>query len=201
MKPILSCRRLRERGGWAEDAQNRRCTIPIGPRNTVSNLAYAAVAVWVVVSQVVAERLVMAAALLLLAVGSALYHATKQVWANNLDWAGMGACMGVLDVVALFPGAPGLTLGAFSISMAASVMIAQHMHFDRVMGGMFLVALIPAYLRGDTTLATVSLLLFALAMLAWQADKRRWKVVGLWGHAIWHVLTAAALGLLFAALV
>ncbi len=34
------CSRLRSRGGWAEDLMGDRCSFPIGPWNTWSNVAY-----------------------------------------------------------------------------------------------------------------------------------------------------------------
>jgi len=72
-------------------------------------------------------------------------------------------------------------------------------HFDLLMGGLFAVAAIPALWRGNQAVALLSVILFALAYLFWQGDKRRWKIVGLWGHAGWHVATAAAMAALFVA--
>ncbi len=195
---MLSCRRLRERGGWAEDVSNKRCTLPIGPRNTVSNLAYLAAGVWVVTTQVVPVRWVLGAALLLLAMGSALYHATKRTWANNLDWAGMFATMSVLVVHGLFPRAPGLALGALSVSMVVTVIYAWDKHFDLMMGGLFLAAALPAMLHGALGPVLVSVGWFLVGYLGWQCDKRR-VLLGKWGHAVWHVATAIALERLFLA--
>lgn len=193
------CRELRARGGWAEDAAGYGCAIPIAWRNTVSNAAYALAGLWVVLTQSGAVRWVMGAALLTLAIGSALYHATKQIWANNLDWLGMGASMMVLVVHGAFPEAEGLALGAFSVGSVAALLIAQHMHFDEVMGALFVAAIVPAYLYGDKTLATASVVLFLLAMAFWQMDRKHWKIVGLYGHSAWHCLTSAAMAVLFAA--
>jgi hypothetical protein len=191
------CARLINRGGWAEDAALQRCHFPIGPRNTWSNLSYALAGLWLAVTPGEPIRWIMAAALLMLAVGSALYHGTKQIWANDLDWLGMGASMSVLVVHGLFPHAEGLALGAFTVGAVAGLLIAKQMHFDLLMGGLFVAALIPAYLNGEWRLASISVACFSLAYLAWQADKRRWKIVGLYGHAGWHLLTAAAIAVLF----
>lgn len=194
-----SCVKLRTRGWWGEDIALHRCRVPYGPRNSWSNLSYLLAGVWVVLTQQGDVRWVMGAALLTLAIGSALYHSTKQIWANNLDWLGMGASMSVLVIHGAFPHADGLALGAFSIGAVVALLIAQHMHFDEVMGLMFLGALVPAYTQGSPALATASVICFALAYGAWQADKRRWKIVGLYGHAAWHAGTAAAMAILFAA--
>jgi hypothetical protein len=197
---VTSCRALRARGGWAEDAALRRCTFPIGPRNTYSNVAYLLAGIWVVVTQPDTVRWVMGPALAVLALGSALYHGTKRVWANNLDWVGMYACLSVLVVHGVFRDNEGVALGALSLSTTMALLWPyQPTHFDWHMGLLFVAALIPAYLIGHPMLALYALLAFAVSYLAWQADKRRWKVVGLWGHAIWHVGTAVALALLFAA--
>lgn len=189
----------RTRGWWGEDIALHRCSPPYGPRNTVSNIAYGLAALWVVLTQSGDVRWVMALALCALAIGSWLYHSRKEIWANNLDWLGMGGSMAVLDVSALFPHSPEMALGAFSIGLVVALLISQHMHFDEVMAGMFLVALVPAYLVGDAGLAALSVLLFALGYLCWKLDKTKGKPLGLWGHALWHCFTAAAMAVLFAA--
>jgi len=187
------------RGLWGEDLALRRHRYPVGPRNTWSNLSFALAAVWVALSQVGDVRLVFAVALLLLAIGSAGYHAFKTTFWNNVDWAGMGAKMSVLVVNGIARNAEGLALGAFTVGVVAAMLIAQHMHFDKVMGGLAIAALIPTYLNGDALLATVSLVCYALALLAWHADKKGWRIIGLYGHAAWHCLAAAGGALLFAA--
>lgn len=196
---MTSCYQLRMRGGWAEDAWSHRCRFPIAWRNTWSNAAYLVAGLWLLLTQSVPARWPMLAALLVLAVGSALYHGTKEIWANNLDWLGMGATMTVLVIQGLFPRADGLVLGAFSIGAVAALLISKHMHFDVLMGVLFLAAAIPPVVRGELGLTLVSVGLFAVGYLFWQADKHRSWIVGLWGHAGWHVLTAAAMAALFVA--
>lgn len=198
--PILSCRRLRDRGGWAEDAQNKRCTKPIGPRNTYSNLSYALAALWLVDNSPDPLRFPMAAWLLLLCVGSSGYHAFKTTFWNNMDWAGMYSTMAVLVIHGLKPDVPGGLLGGFTVGAVGAMLFAfQIKHFDLLMGGLFAVAAIPPLWSGNQAVALLSVGLFALAFLFWQADKRRWKMVGLYGHAAWHVFTAAAMVALFVA--
>ena len=51
---------------------------------------------------------------------------------------------------------------------------------------------------GLSPLAIASLVCFVLAMTAWQLDKRR-VLTHRWGHGIWHVVTAAAIALMFVA--
>jgi len=58
--------------------------------------------------------------------------------------------------------------------------------------------LVPAFLLGRPALAVLSLGLFAVAYGCWQLDKRG-RVLGLWGHAMWHTGTAVAIGVLYLA--
>ena len=198
MKEALSCKALRARGGWREDAALHRCAFPIGPRNTVSNLAYLLAGIWLLQVSDDPMRFAMAAFLCLLAVGSAGYHGTKRTFWNNMDWAGMYSTMTVLVIHGINPNVPGGWLGGFSVGIVGACLFAfQVKHVDLLMGGLFLVAAIPPIARGGLWAVLPVVLLFALGYLAWQADKRRWKFIGLYGHALWHVLTAVALALLF----
>lgn len=197
-----SCARRIARGGWAEDAEEGRCTFPIGPRNTYSNVAYALAAGGVVAWGSGDIRWVMAAALLLLALGSALYHGYKTIWANDLDWAGMYATLTVLVVNGMFPNAPGLALGAASIGIVLVALFAFHTHFDAHMAILLAVAAGATMVTRppERTLEVVgSLCCFVVAYGVWQLDKQRHPAIGRWGHAVWHVLTAAAMMILFLA--
>ena len=42
-----------------------------------------------------------------------------------------------------------------------------------------------------------SLILFALAFIFWNLDKKRVFPIKRWGHGLWHLLTGAAIALLF----
>lgn len=197
---VESCGRLVARGHWAEDAALKRCTWPIGPRNTYSNVAYLFAAGAVVALRPDQPSVAMAIALVVLGVGSALYHGTKQVWANNLDWFGMYACLLILLLHGYFPHAPGALLGLTWMSgvFAATLAFDQRTHFDLIMGGGMLLAAVPSLLHPSRTLTLAALALFLLAYGCQRLDQRR-KLVGVWGHAAWHVLTAGAMALLFLA--
>lgn len=192
-----SCAQLRQRGNWAEDTRRIRCRFPIAPLNTWSNAAYLLAALWLILTAHDDTRWVMAAALTLLGIGSAGYHGTKTTGWNNLDWAGMFACMTVLVVHGLFPRAPGLALGATSITVVVTALYAWSRHFDLMMGGLFLAAAIPSALHGNAALVLLATALFAVAYGCWQLDQRR--VLTRTGHALWHVLTGAAMALLYRA--
>lgn len=199
---LETCQTLQQRGGWAEDVLDGKCDWPIAWRNTYSNAAYWLVAYLLLsVRPIVPAAWAMALALALLGLGSALYHGTKRGWANRCDVAGMYAVFGGLAVHALDPSHPmipflmvggGAVLGyLFAFKLAAINLNAQ-------MGLLLALASIRPMLHGGRWLAIGSLVVFGLAYEAWTLDRQR-KLVGVWGHALWHVLTAAAIGLLFLA--
>lgn len=196
---MISCEQLRARGNWAEDAAGVGCRFPIAWRNTWSNVAYAIAGVWLVLTQEAGVRWVMAAALLCLAIGSALYHGTKRFWANALDWLSMYLCMTCLVIHGIAPDAPGIVFGAAWFSLPLALLFAfDRKHFDWHMGVLFLIAAIPPVVHGELGLTLVSVGLFGLGFLCWQLDRAR-KIVGLWGHALWHCFTAGAMARLFVA--
>lgn len=189
-------------GGWAEDAKLRRKRFPIGPRNTWSSLAYALAGIYLVATGEGATRWVIAGGMVMLALGSAAYHCWKthprNLW-NNADWFGMAATMVPLSIHGLLHTSPGLPLGAFSIGLVAASLISMGKHSDEIMGLLFLGAAVPPFLAGNHGPVLIAVALFALAMAFWQADRKRWAIVGLWGHSLWHVLTAVAMPQLYQA--
>jgi hypothetical protein len=191
-----TCRKLQQRGGWAEDAILGRCTFPIGPRNCVSNLAYAVAGAAIIVQVRTPIAWIVGLALCVLAFGSAYYHGAKTVFANNWDWVGMYVALTTLAVHALFPNSEGLALGAASIATVLAAMFAFHRHFDIHMALLFLAGWVPSLLHGSPRLALLSAGCFTAGYLCWQLDKRR-LYLRLYGHALWHVLTAAAMYFLF----
>jgi hypothetical protein len=175
---------LRQRGGWWEDELEARDGPPFGPRNTYSNLAYA-------IAGVLVPDPAFALAMAGLAVASGLYHATKEVWAHRLDIMGIYLVMGYVAGVALGlgPGA-GLSVGAGIAVLFTAKLDESPGHDLFVRVGLLLGV---AMTRSAAWLA--SLALFSAAMMFWQLDQRR-VLVGRWGHAMWHVLTAAAIAVL-----
>ena len=196
------CEQLQARGRWWEDRVLKRCGWPIGPRNTYSNAAYAFAAGWLVWRFPSRETSVLAAALCLLAVGSGLYHGLKTKWANNLDRAGMYAVFGALGIYPsvvqheLAWAAMALTGVLFAVLM---VYVIVGVSLDLQMGVLLYFVVVPAFLLGDHVLAGVSMGLFLLGYWCWHADLARRKYVGLWGHALWHIFTAAAIPVVYAA--
>lgn len=198
---IEECRKRIVRGRWAEDLARHSCQGMIGPRNTVSNLAYGVLGIWTAWRYQDGASAVFAVAMVLLMTGSALYHATKTLPANRMDWLGMMAVLGVLVAHGLAPHASivgGLMLAAGGLA-GYLYMSQKKLYFDDVVAGLFVVASIGPAWRGQWELLGWSWLVFALAYGAWQLDKRGSKWVGLWGHAMWHCGTGIGFGLLFQA--
>lgn len=188
-------------GGWREDLRLLRKKFPIAPRNTWSSVAYALAAVYLVAIGEGATRWVVGAGMVVLAIGSAGYHCWKTEPWRNWDWAGMGGTMTPLAVNGVLHASQGLALGALSVGIPAAALIAWGgtKHSDLVMGLLFVGSSVPAFLAGNTWPAIEAVALFALAMAFWYADRKAWAIVGLWGHAIWHILTAAAMPQLYQA--
>lgn len=203
LKDVKTCR-----GNWAE-ARLRHCEgglavtgIPVEPYNTFSNLAYFAAA-WVLVRTFgTLPATVLAASLTLLGVGSAMYHGTKAKWGARLDHAGMYAVFGSLAIYCVSP----------AHSLASYVMLAGAAAFaigfalvapgdlNARMGLLLVLVSIRGFLLGRTMLSAASLGLFVVAFIVWYVDQRS-TLLNRFGHAIWHVCTAAAIALMFAAVV
>jgi len=181
---------------WAEAQALRRTSWPREPRNTFSNLAYLGGAVAVLARGQDLTRVVMAGALIVLAVGSAYYHSVETQRADNWDWAGMVLCLTVLAVHALWPHAPGLALGAAMVALVLTLIYAPSwdLHYDALLGVLFAAALLPTLVHGRLGLILAGVACFALGYAAWWLDRTR--VLGLYGHALWHVLTGAGFPLL-----
>jgi hypothetical protein len=198
---IESCERRIARGGWAEDLTRQSCQGMIGPRNTLSNLAYAVVGIWTAWRYQDSASAAFAVAMCLLATGSALYHAQKTLPANRMDWLGMMAVLGVLLAHGWAPHAPAIGwLMLAGGGLAGYTYLSQRqLYFDDAVAAYFVVSSIGPAWRGQWLVLGISWLVFAVAYGVWQLDKRRSRWVGVWGHAIWHVLTAVGFGLLFQA--
>ena len=196
------------RGEWAE-ARLRNCRgglaatgIPVEPFNTFSNLAYF-VAAWAVFRTFGnLPATVLAASLTLLGVGSATYHGTKAMWGARLDHAGMYAVFGALAIYCVappHPAAPYIMLGG-AAGFAIGFALVAPGDLSARMGLLLGLMAIRGFLLGRTLLSALSLGIFAVAFGAWLLDKHS-TVLSRFGHAIWHVLTAAAIGLMFSAVV
>jgi hypothetical protein len=194
------------RGDWAE-ARLRNCQgglavtgIPVEPFNTFSNLAYFAAA-WIVYRTYGnLPAAVLAAALTLLGTGSAMYHGTKARWGARLDHAGMYAVFGSLTIYCVAPAHPAMPyvmLGGAAVFAIGFALVAPG-DLNARMGLLLALMAIRGFLLSHTLLSAVSLGLFAVAFTAWLLDQRT-TVLSRFGHAIWHVFTAAAIAVMFAA--
>jgi len=195
------CLRRQMRGGWTEDMALERCDFPIGPRNTWSNAAYplAGLVLYALWSepQVAAFALCM----LFLGIGSGVYHGFKTRASNQLDWAGMYAVFSALLLHALAPGHQLVTLLTVPVAAATAWGYAYKLNgigLNAQMGLFLGASMIPPLVHGQAPLALAGFGLFLLAYGIWWLDKKHSRIVGLWGHAIWHVLTAAAIALIYA---
>lgn len=194
------CLAKEQKGGWWEDLLEGRCTFPIGPRNTWSNLFYimAGCTVW-------PHTWAGGLSLMLLGVGSFLYHGYKTVFTDNLDNSGIYLVMGtLLTYVAFRLFRPDLvsTIIGQSLMLSVGLLLAWRLQWfpmpavmeNIVIGIVVGVASLVLFLHGQALDAFVGLFLFAVAYLVcWQMDRARTYWWPKWGHAHWHILTAAAL--------
>lgn len=191
------CQRRIHRGGWAEDEARGSCNVPIGPRNAYSNVGYAGWGFYLLVTSRSTLQTAMGVAMIMLAFGSWWYHSEKTIAGNNADWVGMYACAAVILGGAIGVHTYEILIPIGMIFVVLFAWAINRVRFDAFMGVTFLVGAISAIARhGVSWMIVIATLCFALAYLAWQLDKRRNPIVGLWGHALWHLLTAPGLALL-----
>ena len=200
---VLTCS-----GGWAE-AKLRGCErgpvatgFPVEPRNAYSNLAYLIAGLAIVEAS--GGRLsaaVLAASLVFLGLGSALYHGLKTPWAVQMDRSAMYAVFASLAIYALAPVHPAIGWVMLGGALAAGIGFAwvRPGDLNERMGLLLLVVSLRGFLLGSPLFAGLSLVVFALAFTAWTLDKHRPPKLGKWGHAAWHFGTAAAIGLMYRA--
>lgn len=191
--------------GFAERRLGRT-TFPIEPRNTLSNAAYLLVG-WLVWEAIrTPEAVVFAASCSYLGLTSGGYHGFGgRLW-QAMDWSGMLGLFAVLAAwLLLAPFASELPVPLWVIMAGVGLGAATLLpfHFQQVgkntlIGLLLVLSLVPAYFNGDATLTLASLAVFAAAKGVWLLDWHSERL-GYWGHAVWHVLTAVAIGLLFLA--
>lgn len=172
--------------------------MPIGPWNTASNLVYGAVGARLVLYDPSPSAWAMASALTALMLGSGLYHALKTGWSNRLDWVGMYMTFAALTVHAVVPtstAAPWvmMALGAGLAWQWAYVLNGIGLNVQ--MGTFLVLSLLPGFF-GETPNyhAPLSLALFVGSYVLWHLDRMDPSPTGRYGHALWHVGTAAAIG-------
>jgi hypothetical protein len=193
------------RGGWWEDALLQRQSFPVAPRNALSNLAYPLVGGLLYFSAPSWTSDIFALMLLVLGIGSGLYHWFKSAAANKLDHLGMYAVFLALVTYAVAgpsPATPWLMLGFSAVGAPLFTYRRKTANLNIPMGLTLgvcaLISLVPGA-PGHAGLALASVGVFGLAFLCWRLDRTRKFLFPLWGHAAWHGLTAAAIGLMYQA--
>lgn len=202
-------------GDWHEayinkcgDGLNR---FPQQPINTYSNLAFVAGGVFVGQYFGGATAQMFMAAMVMLAIGSALYHGLSVRWAGHMDvlaiyWVLLALLFNIVGRLGTID--PAFT----SIAMfVGGGVIAAYLRLVRKHVDMALkIGLILTPIYGLTAwhavrvgeaigyiLLGVSLGLFLIAFVVWNLDKRQVKWLGGSGHGVWHLLSAGGFSLLF----
>ncbi len=202
------------KGGWWEGKLNNcqagLLMVPQQPVNTYTNVAYLAGGFFLMFKLQTLPSYVLGLASLYLCAGSALYHATSTRWAGSLDVSSMYAVFSSIAVYALSAllrtsDALAALLMFVAAALAAYLLRYKYHGTMEVKIGIFLAITYALILwsrhRNQAALfdgyLIATLVLFALAEIAWLLDKAGKFPLPRWGHGVWHVLTAAAISILF----
>lgn len=201
-------------GGWWE-AKLNNCSsgllkVPQQPVNTYTNVAYVAVGFFLLFKINTLPSYVLSLTLLYLCVGSALYHAMSTRWAGSLDVSGMYALFSAMTayIICKYIGLDNslVALIMFMVAVLCGYLLRYRYRGNMSLKiGIFLVLTylftILSMLQNNRSLVSgyliASFAMFALAYLAWILDKARNFPLKRFGHGLWHVLTAAAISVLF----
>jgi hypothetical protein len=186
--------------------------IPQQPVNTYTNLAY--VAAGVLVGQLfdTGPAQVFMVSMTFLGLGSALYHGLSVRWAGHMDvlaiyWVFVGLLLysggrlcgtdAALTSAAmfLFGGLFASFLRLFRRDWAMNIKIGL------LLGPILLLEVLYVHLNGvpqGYVPVAAALVLFAVAFGVWILDRNKLFRPRRWGHGVWHLLTAAAIPILFA---
>lgn len=201
-------------GGWNEaklnNCQAGLLAVPQQPVNTYSNLAYFATGLFPGILLDTPASYVFAFTMAYLCLGSALFHAISTRWAGMLD---VTAIYTVFSALATYAAAVLLDLPEWLIPglmflVAAGIVYVLSPRYKRRMrliigiflGGAYLLVLLQMWLSGNWSFwpyLLASFITFVLAFIFWNMDKAGTFPLPRWGHGIWHILTAAASGLVF----
>lgn len=204
--------------GWCE-AELADCggphptRVPEQPVNTYTNLAYAAAGVWVALEIGSPPAGLFAVAMVLLCVGSSLYHGVATRGYGRFDVGAMYAVFSSLAVFAFCRAlalSGGWTVAAMLVLGAVTGLLGfvlRSWYAEGVALKVAIFLIVPYLLAAERIVvhdaaaalapAAGSFALFAAAMTAWQLDRRCLFPLRRWGHGLWHLLTAAATALLF----
>ena len=202
-----SCSTRIIRGEWYEDVHRNSCDFPIGPWNTVSNIAYPLFGAHAYVyTGYTLSGLAFLVAMCTLGVGSFLYHGFKYKWAHALDWLGMWQVFGTLWAHSIAP--DGRHIGWVMLASSATAALLLTYAFKQIganllIGLMLCAGAIPVFWTPGWKLMLLSFGLFALAMAFWMMGKTSPKIkfhpLNMAGHGLWHVATAAAIAVMYIA--
>lgn len=205
-------------GRW-EEAYHYECEcglkqLPQQPRNTYSNLAYLAAGLYIQFTIGTDTAFVFAVTMTYLCIASALYHATSTGWSSVLDQT---AILAAFPAIAIFAVAAHLDAGnhpltplvmfvaAGLLSYFLSKQVRKYMRAVIAISLGLSYLLLAGYMIRTHNLTprpylVWSLVLFAVGFGCWELDRRKKFPGKLWGHAFWHILTAAASALIFYAI-
>ena len=203
-------------GGWWEEELNQCSTgllmVPQQPVNTYTNLLYLAGGLFLVFQFNTLSSFVFSLTLLYLCVGSALYHAFSTRWAGRLD---VSAIYAVFSALTIYSGSRLVNLSdsmvaliMFVIAVLAAYLLTSMNYFRRNMAMKIAVFLVLTYsltiwnmVRSNNfqlkVHLIVSFILFVIAFIIWNLDKRRSFLFKRWGHGFWHMFTAIAISILY----
>jgi channel protein (hemolysin III family) len=204
-------------GRWHEaflcGCEDGLASLPQQPVNTYTNLAYLAAGVFPGVLLDTPAIYVFSFSMIYLFIGSSLYHAMSTSWGGMLDVTAIYVVYSALAVYAsavLF-GSPDwmIPLTMFVVAGLAAYVLSpryhrnMHLKIAILLGGTYVLLLLRMAFSGNWgswPYLVASIITFALGFLFWMMDKRRTFPLPRWGHGLWHILTAAATGLVFYAI-
>lgn len=201
MQANQSCEAKKARGGWWEDTFAKNCNFPIAPINTFSNVAYALVGIFIMSRVHTIPALVFGIMMIILAIGSGLYHGFKTIPTSRLDHVGMYTVFGSLVIYALSPRhpfiGPLMAIGGVVLALTLAYSSNWKKILDVIMGVCVFLSTMAVALNNSVKPAIFSFTIFLIAYGIWNLDKSRKFFLPRWGHGLWHILTAVALGVLF----
>lgn len=200
-----SCRIRIERGRWAADLAKGTCERPGAPENVWSNAAYALAGFAIYFHQQGRESGLLMAMAVALALGSWAYHRYKTVHANLLDHVGMMLLFGAYLVHSWFPSdARTVVLMAMACSgfglAFVTVYVWPKLSLDLRVGILLGLGSVGSFVNGSPGWTAAALGVYLLSYGAWQLDVaavpgKPARLVGYWGHGLWHIGTALAIAL------
>lgn len=202
-------------GDWHEayinECKDGLKRFPQQPINTYTNLAFVAVGVFLGYHGGSPNALIFMVAMVMLAIGSALYHGLSVRWAGHMDvlaiyWVLLVLLISVIAALAEIDQRVTAITGFVGGGVVAAYLRLVRKKVDMMIKIGVLLA--PIYglaawysitlgISTNYALLAVSLGLFVLAFGIWNLDKRRASWLRGAGHGIWHILSAVGFGLIF----